>query len=120
MTSQDFVRTGFMEIAPTLAARDYKDPKQTILKENGMLRVRKLTPRECGRLMGVSDEDISAILSVNSNSQAYKQFGNSIVVDVLAAMFQNIFDVPDHVEYPKDEDNLDTLTVEEILALLGE
>ena len=53
-------------------------------------RIRKLTPRECGRLMGVSDEDISKMEAVNSNTQLYKQFGNSIVVDVMCAMFQNL------------------------------
>ena len=53
-------------------------------------RIRKLTPRECGRLMGVSDEDISKMAAVNSNTQMYKQFGNSIVVDVMCAMFKNL------------------------------
>lgn len=53
-------------------------------------RIRKLTPRECGRLMGVSDEDINKMEAVNSNTQLYKQFGNSIVVDVMCAMFRNL------------------------------
>lgn len=53
-------------------------------------RIRKLTPRECGRLMGVSDEDIFKMAAVNSNTQLYKQFGNSIVVDVMCAMFKNL------------------------------
>lgn len=53
-------------------------------------RIRKLTPRECGRLMGVSDEDITKMAAVNSNSQLYKQFGNSIVVDVMCEMFKNL------------------------------
>ena len=53
-------------------------------------RIRKLTPRECGRLMGVSDEDINKMAAVNSNTQLYKQFGNSIVVDVMCAMFKNL------------------------------
>lgn len=53
-------------------------------------RIRKLTPRECGRLMDVSDEDITKMQAVNSNSQLYKQFGNSIVVAVMAAMFENL------------------------------
>lgn len=57
--------------------------------ENKLL-IRKLTPRECGRLMGVSDDDISKMLSVNSNSQCYKQFGNSIVVDVLYYIFKQM------------------------------
>lgn len=53
-------------------------------------RIRKLTPRECGRLMGVSDENIDKMAAVNSNTQLYKQFGNSIVVDVMCAMFKNL------------------------------
>lgn len=53
-------------------------------------RIRKLTPRECGRLMGVSDEDIDKMAAVNSNTQLYKQFGNSIVVDVMCEMFKNL------------------------------
>ena len=53
-------------------------------------RIRKLTPRECGRLMGVSDEDIDKMAAVNSNTQLYKQFGNSIVIDVMCAMFKNL------------------------------
>ncbi len=53
-------------------------------------KIRKLTPRECGRLMGVSDADITKMANVNSNTQLYKQFGNSIVVDVMCAMFKNL------------------------------
>lgn len=53
-------------------------------------RIRKLTPRECGRLMGVSDEDIDKMATVNSNTQLYRQFGNSIVVQVMCAMFKNL------------------------------
>lgn len=53
-------------------------------------RIRKLTPRECGRLMGVSDEDIDKMAAVNSNTQLYRQFGNSIVVQVMCAMFRNL------------------------------
>ena len=50
----------------------------------------KLTPRECGRLMGVNDQDIDKMFSVNSNSQCYKQFGNSIVVPVLMGIFSQL------------------------------
>ena len=63
--------------------------KDNLLLEN-QYRIRKLTPRECGRLMGVSDEDISKMAAVNSNTQLYKQFGNSIVVDVMCEMFKNL------------------------------
>lgn len=55
-------------------------------------RVRKFTPRECWRLMGFSDEEFDKAASVNSNSQLYKQAGNSIVVSVLENIFKNLFD----------------------------
>ena len=64
--------------------------KDNMVREKPKYRIRKLTPRECGRLMGVSDEDISKMAAVNSNTQLYKQFGNSIVVDVMCAMFKNL------------------------------
>lgn len=52
-------------------------------------RIRKLTPRECWRLMGFKDEYFDRIQGV-SNSQLYKQAGNSIVVDVLRAIFREL------------------------------
>lgn len=64
--------------------------KDNLVLEQPEYRIRKLTPRECGRLMGVSDEDISKMAAVNSDTQLYKQFGNSIVVDVMCAMFKNL------------------------------
>ena len=54
------------------------------------LRIRKLTPKECWRLMGFDDEDFNKASKVNSNSQLYKQAGNSIVVDVLMAILYNL------------------------------
>ena len=55
------------------------------------IRIRKLTPLECWRLMGFDDEDFhKAQQSGVSNSQLYKQAGNSIVVDVLEKIFKNI------------------------------
>ena len=50
----------------------------------------KLTERECGRLMGVSDRDIDKMKEVNSPTQCYKQFGNSIIVPVLMALFSQL------------------------------
>lgn len=55
------------------------------------LRIRKLTPKECWRLMGFSDEVFEKAEKVNSNTQLYKQAGNSIVVDVLVKIFTNLF-----------------------------
>lgn len=54
------------------------------------LRIRKLTPKECWRLMGFNDEDFEKAEKVNSNSQLYKQAGNSIVVNVLEAILTNL------------------------------
>lgn len=54
------------------------------------LRIRKLTPRECFRLMGVKDEDIDNILKNQSDSSAYHLAGDSIVVDVLMAIFREM------------------------------
>lgn len=54
------------------------------------LRIRKLTPKECWRLMGFSDEAYEKAAQVNSNSQLYKQAGNSIVVNVLTEVLRNL------------------------------
>lgn len=53
--------------------------------------VRRLTPKECWRLMGFSDEQFEKAQAVNSNSQLYKQAGNSIVVPVMSCIFKNLF-----------------------------
>ena len=50
----------------------------------------KLTPRECLRLMNVKDRDIDKMMEVNSNTQCYKQAGNSIVVSVLMGIFSQL------------------------------
>lgn len=55
------------------------------------LKIRKLTPKECWRLMGFGDEDFDKASKVNSNSQLYKQAGNSIVVNVLMEIFKKMF-----------------------------
>ena len=55
-------------------------------------RIRKLTPRECFRLMGMNDDDIDKIQQAGiSNTQQYKMAGNSICVNVLEAIFRNLF-----------------------------
>lgn len=66
----------------------------TVQKDNMVMepsiRIRKLTPRECWRLMGFDDGSFERAEKVNSNSQLYKQAGNSIVVDVLMAIFREM------------------------------
>lgn len=68
----------------------------TVQKDNYVVeptyRIRKLTPRECFKLMGLHDDDIDKIQATDiSNTQQYKMAGNSIVVDVLEAIFKNLF-----------------------------
>lgn len=72
----------------TLLATDYKNP---CCYSNGY-RIRKLTPKECWRLMGFTDIEFEcAQISGVSNSRLYQQAGNSIVVDVLVGIFRNLF-----------------------------
>ena len=55
-------------------------------------RIRKLTPKECWRLMGFDDADFRKAEQVNSNTQLYKQAGNSIVVNVLEGILKNLLE----------------------------
>lgn len=56
------------------------------------MKIRRLTPRECFRLMGVPEEDIDKLIASGiSNSQLYKLAGNSIVVNCLAGIFRQLF-----------------------------
>lgn len=68
----------------------------TVQKDNylhdGNLRIRKLTPKECFRLMGFDDTDYEKASAVNSNTQLYKQAGNSIGVPVVQHIFTALFD----------------------------
>lgn len=65
--------------------------KTIVNEKDEKIKIRKLTPKECWRLMGFDDEDFEKAEKVNSNTQLYKQAGNSIVVNVLEAIFKNLF-----------------------------
>lgn len=58
--------------------------------KNGKVRIRKLTPLECWRLMGFDDDDFRKAEKQCSNTQLYKQAGNSIVVDCLEGILRNL------------------------------
>lgn len=78
-------------IGYTLTATEYKDPLKIAEPEHAYgVRIRKLTPRECWRLMGFLDEEFDRVHGI-SNSQLYKQAGNSIVVNVLSALLSQLF-----------------------------
>ncbi|HAC2463495.1 TPA_asm: DNA (cytosine-5-)-methyltransferase [Listeria monocytogenes] len=78
---------GMHKIAPTLSANSWQE--NNLLKQNG-LRIRKLTPRECWRLQGFPDWAFDRAAEVNSNSQLYKQAGNSVTVNVIAAIAKRL------------------------------
>jgi DNA (cytosine-5)-methyltransferase 1 len=71
----------------------------------GNYRIRKLTPKECWRLMGFDDVDFDKAEKVCSNSQLYKQAGNSIVVNVLDEIFKELF--KDYIQQDDDLSFLD-------------
>ena len=85
--------------ASRIVDKNYSAP--TVMENHGTitaiqsnnLRIRKLTPRECGRLMNVKDEDIDKLLKNQSNSSAYHLFGDSICTNVLMAIFGELLDV---------------------------
>ena len=72
--------------------------QKTLINNGNVLRIRKLTPKECYRLMGFSDEDFEKSEAVpTSNTQLYKQAGNSIVVDVLEEIMCMMLDTEDNL-----------------------
>ena len=66
-------------VSRTLSARYYKDGSEILVSQGPRKRPRRLTPRECARLMGFPDDYIIPV----SDTQAYKQFGNSVVMPVM-------------------------------------
>lgn len=107
------------EICPTLMANN-QDIFKLEADEVKKYRIRKLTPRECWRLMGFSDEDFEKAAAVNSNTQLYAQAGNSIVVNVLEAIFGQMIDPvaaghePEEEEVPEIMEEASEVAVEEI------
>lgn len=73
---------GRSDSARTLSARYYKDGSEILVRQTGR-RPRRLTPRECSRLMGFDGPGESNFIIPVSDTQSYKQFGNSVVVPVI-------------------------------------
>ena len=73
-------------LARTLSARYYKDGAEILIPQEGK-NPRRLTPRECARLMGYPDE---FIIDKVSEVQAYKQFGNSVIVPLITAVSKSL------------------------------
>ncbi len=83
------------DVARTLSARYYKDGSEILVKQHGK-NPRRLTPRECARLMGFDKPGESSFSIPVSDTQAYRQFGNAVVVPVVREvgkyMLQHLFD----------------------------
>ena len=75
------------DVARTLSARYYKDGSEILIDQPGN-RPRRLTPRECARLMGFEKPGQSDFCIPVSDTQAYRQFGNAVVVPVVRAVAQ--------------------------------
>jgi DNA (cytosine-5)-methyltransferase 1 len=77
-------------VARTLSARYYKDGSEILVSRGARKRPRRLTPMECARLMGYVEPGQSDFIIPVSDTQAYKQFGNSVVVPVISSIAQAI------------------------------
>ena len=78
---------GRNDVARTLSARYYKDGSEILIEQPGT-RPRRLTPRECARLMGFEKPGQTRFRIPVSDTQAYRQFGNAVVVPVVRAVAQ--------------------------------
>lgn len=98
------------DIARTLSARYYKDGSEILIKQNRR-NPRRLTPRECARLMGFDKPGQSSFKIPVSDTQAYKQFGNAVVVPVVEAVAQHM------AAFIRDEEETPPYTVEKSIAV---
>lgn len=81
-------------ICRTLTGQGHSGTEPKIIGETKMseYRIRKLTPKECWRLMGFNDEDIEKCYAVGeSNSSLYKQAGNGIVTNCIELIFEHLY-----------------------------
>lgn len=78
------------DVARTLSARYYKDGSEILVRQQDGKAPRRLTPRECARLMGFDDAQENDFLIPVSDTQAYRQFGNSVVVPAVKAVAEHM------------------------------
>ena len=100
------------DVARTLSARYYKDGSEILVEQKGK-NPRRLTPRECARLMGFDEPGKKDFIIQVSDTQAYRQFGNSVVVPVVKA-------VADHMlPWLLDRADIEPERLQRKLALAG-
>ena len=81
---------GSHQIARTLSARYHKDGSEILIDQGPGRIPRRLTPRECARLMGFDAPSRPAMKICVSDTQAYRQFGNAVVVPVVEAIARHM------------------------------
>jgi DNA (cytosine-5)-methyltransferase 1 len=84
-----FGLVGQNDVARTLSARYHKDGSEILIKQSGKAP-RRLTPRECARLMGFENKGKATFKMPVSDTQAYRQFGNSVCVPVVEAVAEHM------------------------------
>ena len=90
-------------ISPTLDTRC--DCLGVVLKENGRLRIRKFTPKECFRIMGFDDSDWGAASQHSSDMNLYRQAGNSIAINCLETIFGSLLGIETDSELEQTDDS---------------
>lgn len=108
-----FGLVGRGDVARTLSARYYKDGSEILINRGPGENPRRLTPRECARLMGFDRPGGSAFRIPVSDTQAYKQFGNSVAVPVIEAVARHM------APYLTVADAADDAHLQRRLALVG-
>lgn len=78
------------DVARTLSARYFKDGSEILIKQDSKRNPRRLTPRECARLMGFEEPRGKDFRIPVSDTQAYRQFGNSVCVDAVKAVAEHM------------------------------
>ena len=103
-----FSKVGTEDIANTLSSRYHKDGAEILVDRGDGVPPRRLTPRECSRLMGFDESGKSDFVIPVSDAQAYRQFGNSVAVPLVSAIISEIVPVmltgkrgPDTVDYQR-------------------
>lgn len=91
-----FGLTDLEGVSRTLSARYYKDGSEVLIPQKGK-NPRRLTPRECARLQGFPDDFVIPV----SDTQAYKQFGNSVTVPLIQAVAKQLVKALSHVHEPQ-------------------
>lgn len=105
-----FGLTGPNDVARTLSARYYKDGSEILVSRRGK-NPRRLTPRECSRLMGFDKPNENRFEIPVSDTQAYKQFGNAVVVPAVEAVAMHMSPFLSNIETQNSDHKLNMLYV---------